>query len=254
MDDLDYGTAAGTAPDPADTASVEAARRALTSTGAHLMPPAALASCAGLDQQAWTRFCAHWDDLSPDRYAAEMGTCRLRRYGRFSLDAATGALTLLPHDPFVQPQDTNPLYAQMDRHFDPLTGAFVADPVLRSVLGLLGAVAACLDRTAWWSVKVHPFRVVASADGQGEPTPEGLHRDGVTLVSSLLISRRNAGGGESTVFDPDGKQLLATTLSEPGTLLLGDDRRTLHQVSPIRPLAPSRPACRDVLVTTLTAG
>ncbi len=141
----------------------------------------------------------------------------------------------------------------MDRHFDPLTEAFVTDPVLRSVLRLLGDVATCLDEAAEWSVKVHPFRVIASADGEGQPTPEGIHRDGVTLVSSLLIGRRNASGGESSVFDPDGRQLLAATLREPATLLLGDDRRTLHGVSPIRPLDPSEPACRDVLVVTLTA-
>ncbi|WP_078606963.1 2OG-Fe dioxygenase family protein [Streptomyces flavidovirens] len=253
MDDLDYGTTADAAPDPVRTASVEAARRALASTGVHLMPPDALTACTGTDRQAWDRFCAHWDDLSPDTYAAEGGTCRLRRFGHFSLPAARGEPSLLPHVPFVQPKDTNPLYVQVDRHFDPLTEAFVADPVLLSLLRLLGDLAGGLEQPAEWSVMVHPFRVIASADGQGKPTPEGLHRDGVTLVSSLLIARRNAGGGESSVFDPDGKQVLATTLSEPGTLLLGDDRRTLHQVSPLRPLDPGRLAYRDVLVTTLTA-
>ncbi|MGX1885137.1 2OG-Fe dioxygenase family protein [Streptomyces sp. NPDC055287] len=253
MDDLDYGTTTGAAPDPVRTAPVEAAQRALTSTGVHLMPPDTVMACTGTDQWAWDRFAAHWENLSPDRYAAEAGTCRLRRYGHFSLAAATGEATLLPHVPFVQPRDTNPLYVQVDRHFDPLTDAFVADPVLLSLLRLLGDLAACLDRTAQWSVKVHPFRVVAAADERGEPTPEGLHRDGVTLVSSLLVARRNAGGGESSVFDPDGKRVLATTLNEPGTLLLGDDRRTLHQVSPIRPLDTGRLAYRDVLVTTLTA-
>jgi hypothetical protein len=47
-----------------------------------------------------------------------------------------------------------------------------------------------------------------------------------------------------------GGQLLKTTLQEPGTLLFGDDRRTLHGVSAIRPRDPSRPAQRDVLVVT----
>ncbi|GAA1503291.1 2OG-Fe dioxygenase family protein [Streptomyces albidochromogenes] len=253
MEDLGYGTTTGAAPDPVRAASVEAARRALTSTGVHLMPPDALTACTGTDSGAWDRFRAHWENLSPDRYAAESGTCRLRRFGQFSLAAETGELTPLPHVPFVQPQDTNPLYVQVDRHFDPLTDAFAADPVLVAVVRLLGELAGGLERAARWNVKVHPFRVVAAADGRGEPTPEGLHRDGVTLVSSLLVDRRNADGGESAVFDPDGKRVLATTLDRPGTLLLGDDRRTLHQVSPIRPLDPGRLACRDVLVTTLTA-
>jgi hypothetical protein len=77
-----------------------------------------------------------------------------------------------------------------------------------------------------------------------------MHRDGVTLVTSLLVGRRNAVGGESTVTDMAGRQLLKTTLQEPGTLLFGDDRRTLHGVSAIRPRDPSQSAQRDVLVVT----
>jgi hypothetical protein len=117
---------------------------------------------------------------------------------------------------------------------------------------LLGRLATALDDVSEWSAKVHPFRVLASADGDGQPTPEGQHRDGVTLVTSLLVSRRNATGGESSVFDLDGHRLLTTTLSDPGTLLLGDDRRTLHGVSPIRPLDSAAPAQRDVLVITFS--
>ena len=95
-----------------------------------------------------------------------------------------------------------------------------------------------------------PFRVLASARDEGQPTPEGLHRDGVTLVTSVLIRRHNAVGGESTVADMNRRRLLSATLSEPGTLLLGDDRSTLHGVSPIRPVDPAQPAIRDVLVIT----
>ncbi|OKK04394.1 hypothetical protein AMK26_13580 [Streptomyces sp. CB03234] len=236
----------------AHTAPVTTAHEALMSKGAYVMAPAAVSECLGTDQHDWAAFAAHWEDLAPDSYAAERGTRRLRRYGHFSL-SRTGELTLRPHGTFVQPENSNPLYVDVDRHFEPLTDAFVADPLLTPLLRMLGDVAACLDDAAEWSVKVHPFRVVASADSQGAPTPEGRHRDGVALVTSLLIGRDNADGGESTVYATDGTELLTTTLSEPGTLLLGDDRSTLHGVSPIRPVDPTRPAHRDVLVTTLTA-
>jgi hypothetical protein len=180
--------------------------------------------------------------------------CRLRRYGQFSLPPATEQIRLLPQTAFVQPENSNPLYVGVDRTFEPLTDSFVADPVLRSVLRLLGRMATAMDDPAAWNAKVHPFRVLASAETDGLPTPEGRHRDGVTLVSSLLIDRQNAVGGESSVFRPDGRLLLTTTLSEPGALLLGDDRRTLHSVSPVRPVDRSRPAHRDVLVVTFTPG
>ncbi|MFG2526594.1 2OG-Fe dioxygenase family protein [Streptomyces sp. NPDC048516] len=216
------------------------------------MPAVAVRAHCGAGEEDWARFATHWEDLARDRYASERGTCRLRRYGQFSLTPATGQLSRLPDTPFVQPDRSNPLYVDVDRHFDPLTDAFVADPLLRSVVTLLGDLAGALEPAACWIAKVHPFRVVAPAGGEGQPTPEGRHRDGVTLVSSLLVGRYHATGGRSAVFAPDGHELLSATLDEPASLLVSDDRHTLHSVSPIRPLDPPRPGHRDVLVTTLT--
>ncbi len=216
--------------------------------GVCVLPPADLVTALGLHTDVWTEFALHWDDLAPDRYAAEMGLRRLRRYGLYSF--ADGIATPLPNAVFVQPQNSNPLYVDRDRHFEPLTDAFTVDPLLPKLLRLLGRFAAALDDVPEWIVKVHPFRVFASADGDGQPTPEGLHRDGVTLVTSLLIRRSNAVGGESSVFDMAGRRLLTTTLAEPGTLMVGDDRSTMHGVSAIRPLDRGQPALRDVLVIT----
>ncbi|WP_454198913.1 2OG-Fe dioxygenase family protein [Nocardia sp. Marseille-Q1738] len=218
------------------------------------MPAAVTTSCLGVEAGAWDRFGTHWETLSTDRYASEQGTRRLRRYGRFAFTATTGQIRLLPQGSFVQPEDSNPLYIGVDRTFEPLTGSFLADPVFRAVLRLLGRLATALGDPAVWIAKVHPFRVIASADTNGLPTPEGMHRDGVTLVSSLLVGRQNADGGESSVLDQEGRQLLTATLREPGDLLIGDDRRTLHGVSPVRPVDRSRPAYRDVLVVTFAPG
>lgn len=231
---------------------VAEARQALLAERTHLMRPAAVSRCVGAEQADWRRFAGHWDDLEEDGYAARQGSRRLRRYGHFVLHR-TGSLRPMPHVAFVQPGETNPLHVGEDRHFAPLTDAFVADPLFKALTRTLGQIAACQEDADEWSVKVHPFRVIASADTEGRPTPEGRHRDGVTLVTSLLIGRENAVGGRSTVWTPDGTRLLSTTLHERGTLLLGDDRATLHEVDPVRPADGTRPARRDVLVTTLTA-
>lgn len=215
------------------------------------MTPADLVRSLDTDENVWARFGRHWDGLVLDPYAAELGMQRLRRYGHYTV--SDGVATLMSNDAFVQPQDSNPLYIDRDRHFEPLTDAFAGEPLLAELITLLRVFADALDDVTHWTVKVHPFRVIASADGDGQPTPEGLHRDGVTLVTSLLINRCNAVGGESTVFDASGKHLLTTTLCEPGTLLLGDDRRTVHGVSPIQPLDASAPALRDVLVVTFAS-
>ncbi|HEU0088628.1 MAG TPA: 2OG-Fe dioxygenase family protein [Pseudonocardiaceae bacterium] len=232
---------------------VDDARAALASTGAYVIPAAVVCQRLQVNHAQWARFAAHWEDLRPDKYAAASGTCRMRRYGRFVL-ARDGAPRLLPHAAFRQPTNTNRLFPDAVRAFDPLTAAFVADPVLDALLPLLSELAAGIEDAPQWSVHVHPFRVMGSTDSRGDATPEGRHQDGVTLVSSLLVARRNAAGGQSSVFDPDGREVLTTTLSEPGTLLVGDDRRTWHSVSPIRPVDMDAPAFRDVLVVTLSAG
>jgi hypothetical protein len=230
--------------------ALEHVAQQLSTVGAALMRPAELNACLDIDDSAWTQFGAHWEDLASDSYAAELGTQRLRRYGHFVFRPAEGTFESTTHSAFVQPQDSNPLYVGTDRHFEPLTDAFAKDPLLQRILRWLGMLATALDDAERWDAKVTPFRVLATTDDAGQPTPEGMHRDGVTLVTSLLIGRRNALGGESTVTDMEGQPILATTLTEPGTLLLGDDRTTLHGVAPIRPRDPSLPAQRDVLVIT----
>jgi hypothetical protein len=219
-----------------DADPVEAAAQLLTTTGVALMPSSDVRRSLGVGQEAWTRFARYWWHLPPDPCAAGLGVQRLRRYGRYLV--LDGFPHRLPTRSFAQPEE-------------PLTDAFAEDPLLHKVIEMLTRVAASLDDVAEWNVKVHPFRTRSS--GGGHPTPEALHRDGVTLVSTLLIGRRNAIGGESTVCDLDGRRLLTTTLAEPGTLLLGDDRRILHAVSPIRPVSSSGPAQRDVLVITFAS-
>lgn len=226
------------------------AASALVAAGTLLVSATELNRALGLGPEAWPDFGRHWDELRPDRYAAELGTCRLRRYGRFHYDAAEGGLEQLPHAAFVQPDRSNVLYVGRDRWFAPLTASFATDPVLGDVIGFLGALTHALDDAPRWLVNVTPFRVIAAGDTAGDPAPEGIHRDGVTLVSSLLVGRCNAAGGQSAVYDAESSPIFATTLTEPGSLLVGDDRRTLHGVTPIRPLDPGRPAYRDVLVVT----
>ncbi|MET9681193.1 2OG-Fe dioxygenase family protein [Streptomyces coeruleorubidus] len=226
---------------------------ALSGPGGHLMPSAALSSLVGVDGSDWARFAAHWDELTLDTYMADGGTYRFRRYGQFDLDPASGELTLLPHEPYRQETDVNPLNGGIERTFDPLTESFATDPLLRSTLVAFGRIFTEVDGTRRWNVKLHPYRISASTEQAGQPAPEGRHRDGVTFITSLLIGRTNVSGGESGVYSDSDEHLLTTTLSEPGDLLLGDDRRTLHSVTPVRPVDAELPAHRDVLVIAYTA-
>jgi hypothetical protein len=177
-----------------DVDPVAAATRLLTTTGVALMPSSDVTRSLGVGREAWTRFARHWRHLARDPDAPEPSVRRLGRYGQYLV--LDGVAYRLP---------------PRDREFEPLTDAFVDDPLLHNVIELLARMAASLDDVAEWNVKVHPFRT-RSSDG-GHPTPEGLHRDGVTLISTLLIGRRNAVGGQSSVSDSGGRRLLTTTLA-----------------------------------------
>jgi hypothetical protein len=234
-----------------DCDPVAAATQLLTTTGVAVMPSLDVTRSLGVGREEWTRFARHWRDLAPDPYAGELGVRRLRRYGQYAV--RDGVARRVPIGAFAQPKDSNPLYIGTDREFEPLTDTFAEDPLLSGLIRLLARVAGALDDVDEWNVKVHPFRIRSARGDDGHPTPEGMHHDGVTLVASLLIGRRNAIGGETTVCDLTGRQLLKTPLAEPGTLMLGDDRRTVHGVSPIRPIEGSGPAQRDVLVVTFAS-
>jgi hypothetical protein len=98
---------------------------------------------------------------------------------------------------------------------------------------------------------VHQFRIEARSGLPGQPTPEGVHRDGVDFVLVLLVSRVNIVSGVTTVHRPDGAALGSFTLTHPFDATLVDDHRVAHGVTAVAPLDPARPGYRDVLVVTL---
>jgi hypothetical protein len=100
---------------------------------------------------------------------------------------------------------------------------------------------------------VHQFRIESTAREAGQPTPEGMHRDGVDFVLIMLVGRRNVANGVSTISDPGGTPLLRVQLADPFDTMVLDDARVRHGVSPIQACDPAQPAVRDVLVVTLSA-
>jgi hypothetical protein len=84
----------------------------------------------------------------------------------------------------------------------------------------------------------------------GQPTPEGLHRDGVDWVLVLLVRRQNVASGETSIHDLARKHLGSFTLAQPLEAALVDDDRVYHGVTAVTPIDAAAPAYRDVLVAT----
>jgi hypothetical protein len=201
----------------------------------------------------WTAFAASWNTLGPDSYLAAQGRQRRRRYAVFSAEAA-GGFRREPHQPHYQLVDYNRLQGGIERWFEPVEPAIADGSSLQRILGFsrdfFGRLA---PSTRTWHIEVHQFRIEASPDTAGEPTPEGVHRDGVDYVLVLLIDRENIESGTTSIRTPDGRLLGSFTLTHALDAALVDDARVCHGVTAVTPLDPAQPAHRDVLVVTFRA-
>jgi hypothetical protein len=199
----------------------------------------------------WEAFRGSWNDLALDAYMADGGRYRRRRHATYAVPRPGGAMARQPQQPHFQPLDYNPLNGGVERWFDPVEPAIGDGESMRTILtacrSLFDALA---GRPTAWHIEVHQFRIEARRGEQGQPTPEGLHRDGVDFVLVLLVDRTNIASGMTTIHALDGTPLGHFTLTSPLDAALVDDTRVAHGVTPVQPLDPSLPAHRDVLVVT----
>jgi len=230
-----------TAPDRVAAALVERGHAALD--------PQGFAQLAASTHAELEALRPSWQRLPADTWLRDGGRYRRRRHSCFIVRG--GAVEQAPHRAHWQPLEYNALHGGIERWFEPIEPAVIADPVWPRILCAMAAVASAMRGEQLWYVEAHQFRI-DTTDGIGRPTPEGAHRDGVDLVAVVLVGRQGVKGGETRVFDADGPTGLRFTMLEPWTCLLLDDRRVIHESTPIQPLEEG--GHRDTLVLTLRAG
>ncbi|MCX8517094.1 MAG: 2OG-Fe dioxygenase family protein [Rhodoferax sp.] len=197
-------------------------------------------------------WCPHWNDLPADAYLRDGGRYRRRRHSCFVVRGEQ--LEQVPHRAHWQPLAYNALHGGLERHFEPMQPALLAQAEWRQLLVWLGRVCSQRMGQQPWFIEAHQFRI-DTTDGIGRPTPEGAHRDGVDMVAVFLVARHGVKGGETRVFEADGPNGQRFTLCEPWSVLLLDDARVIHESTPIQPLDPlGPPGYRDTLVITLRTG
>ena len=227
----------------------------LAAQGFCLLDADALGALCAMPADALAPALPLWDALPADAYLKDGGRYRRRRHGSFVLEPQPGGALLVqaPHRAHFQPLDYNALHGGMVRWYEPLDEALLALPGWRALLSGLGTVFARRRGVSRWFVEAHQFRI-DTTDGVGRPTPEGAHRDGVDFVAVVLARRHAIRGGESRVFELDGARGVRFTLQQPGSAVLLDDTRVIHETTPIQPLHADAPGWRDTLVLTFRAG
>lgn len=197
----------------------------------------------------WSAFSDSWNRLEQDMYMRDGGTYRQRRHATFSALPSGRIARLEPHQPHYQSLAYNRLNGGVARHFAPFEKDTLDNPVMQSALTFCCELFGRLAPFYSWHIEAHQFRIDASSP-IANPTPEGIHRDGVNFVFMMLINRTNVVNGESRVFDRMRQPLADYTLTQPFDAAIVNDERVMHSVTPIVRLDPSRPAHRDMLVIT----
>ena len=227
---------------------------ALRSRGFAVLAPGDVAALSGVSLDALHSLAAGWNDLPPDEYLRDGGRYRQRRHACFVVGDA--GIEQAPPRAHYQPLDYNALHGGLQRWFAPIVPETVAAPAWGGLLCALGDRLREVRPAEPWYVEAHQFRI-DTADGIGRPTPEGAHRDGVDFVAVFIVGRHAIRGGETRVFEADGPDGQRFTLTEPWSLLLLDDRRMIHETTPIQPEQADgggETGHRDTLVLTYRAG
>jgi hypothetical protein len=226
-------------------------RRSFDADGFAFAPEAVMRNAIGEELRDWTAFAASWNDLALDTHLPDGHRYRRRRHATLFARAGEDTFRVEPHQPHYQAVEYNALVGGIERWFEPMRAGIVAGESFQRIVAFCLGFFGPMRPLASWRIEAHQFRIEARADAAGQPTPEGVHRDGVDYVLVMLVDRVNIESGTTTIHAPGGEMLGRFTLATPLDSALVDDARVAHGVTPVRPVDPSRPAHRDVLVVTL---
>ncbi|MET7680646.1 2OG-Fe dioxygenase family protein [Streptomyces sp. NPDC005423] len=203
------------------------------------------------DSDDWEKFSRFWESLPLDPYMGDGGTYRRRKYSAISHDLDDDTVRLDGEDSFLQSKEINPLNGGIVRRFEPIDSALLDTSVFRRMLSHFSARIAETAPAGETGdpvrrINIHQHRIVATEKELGNPTPEGIHRDGVRHIVMMLVARKNIAGGASTLYDNAESSILTHTLADPGDYIFLDDRTCLHSVSPVQLVPRTHEGYRDM--------
>jgi hypothetical protein len=205
------------------------------------------------DLSDWEEFAASWGDLPLDTYMARGETYRRRRYEVFQTEAEAGKIVMQPREAHHQSVVYNHLNGGAMRWYAPFRAELGAGSSFGAILKMARGLFEALSPIRSWHIEAHQFRIETAGKEPGEPTPEGVHRDGVNFALVMLIDRANVEGGTSTIYR--GQDMISigeSTLMKPFDSLLLVDTQVKHGVSSITAKNIRHIGTRDALVVTFT--
>ncbi len=200
------------------------------------------------------QFVSDWPELEADTYLKQGSNFRFRRFNYFYFAPDGTGVKPFPPMPYYQSSDYNQYAGDVQRHFCSFSDETKYNPFLHALIQFNFAQLPLEEdrRDGPWKVESHQLRVTTKADEIGEPTPEGVHQDGVDFVFIYLIKRNNIKGGESIINDTAGNCLYRCTLENPFDAIVVWDPKVFHGATSIVPENIAETGFRDILLIGFT--
>ncbi|UKY54815.1 2OG-Fe dioxygenase family protein [Streptomyces inhibens] len=202
----------------------------------------------------WDAFQQSWSRMPLDGFMNDGGRYRRRRFSTLRACASSYTFYVNPPQAHYQHLQHNWLNGGFPRFFAPVRDEILYSRTMNSLLELGAEVFGQLSPDDDWHVEVHQFRITAQGTASASPTPEGRHRDGVRFVMMVLVRRENVSGGTTILYDLDDQRQAEVALGHPLDLVLVNDERVRHEVTPLIQANSRLPGLRDVLVVTFSSG
>jgi argininosuccinate synthase len=198
----------------------------------------------------WKQFSLSWNDLDRDEYMADGGMYRYRRYSEFLINSQDLTIHNMPNVPYTQSKNINHLNGGIERYYSAISNQIKSNQAFENVLKYFTKKISRIEgKHKKYLIQIFQNRILTSTSGVGLPTPEGIHRDGVDYVLTLLINRVGIVGGVSSLYKASDKSILTSIqLENPGDFIFADDNQLLHDVTPLHTNSESAEGYRDVLI------
>ena len=174
---------------------------------------------------------ARWNNLPKDLFAENEPHVRQRRHARFTYMRSTNTLTHLPPGNYYQSKESNQIYGGVSSAFSPFEVNFLSSfPLIEELLkSCASALPIDYDQVL---INCHMMRVNSDVNGIGNPSPEGIHKDGFDYVSLHLINKVNCIGGQSIVTNDDNNIIIAPMLKDSFDSIIINDLNFSHAALP----------------------
>ncbi len=188
----------------------------------------------------------YFTDLPLDFYT--QGEYRYRRFSSFFISKSN--IIQMTHSLFRQSDKYNTILGNIERDYQELSKELIKEQSFKEILKKFSNH--CLNKSNFKSLEigVHQIRITCSINQNGNPTPEGIHQDGMNKIGILCINRHQIEGGKTSLFYPNKERLVFQAKLYPGQLLILDDQKVWHHTSLIKPTPLSTNGFRDVFIFT----